>query len=453
MTASVTEPTQTLQIHSLTRRAKSVSPMDVFRSGHADGRFWWSDPVRGVSFAGLGRALALPFPAKRTAPHGQRNLQSALIHDLSPDLPEQLPRFVGGRQFFDAPEVSAGWETIGAGVLLLPEILCYQDPAGTWLTLNARSDSGPVTSGTLDKQLESIQKWIASGATPNTPLPVQISGFHDIETADDWSARVRTALHAIKAGRLDKVVLVRRKQLDFVARPALAALVTAMQSAQPDSFHFAIEAPGGTAFIGATPEMLASLRGRNLHTMALAGTAPRKFTEREDLLQAMRLLEDDKERREHQFVVDGIVAGLSRLADRVDADGQPAIRQLARLQHLETGIRAILQPGVDLFDVVAALHPTPALCGTPPDVAAQLIQALELAGRGWFGGPIGWVDSEGNGDFVVAIRSALITADAAVLYGGAGIVSGSTPEREWDETGMKMDSLGAVFREGGYARA
>jgi isochorismate synthase len=198
---------------------------------------------------------------------------------------------------------------------------------------------------------------------------------------------------------------------------------------------------GGKTFLGATPELLARVERGELFSVALAGSVGRGKTPAEAESLAAELLASTKDRHEHALVVGAIRHGLEPLTAQLDIPNVPGIRRLANIQHLETPIRGKLAAGCGALDVVAALHPTPALGGVPRQPALEFIAANEPTARGWYAAPIGWLDAEGNGTFAVAIRSALVDGDRALLYAGAGIVDGSDPAKEWQETELKFKPL------------
>jgi isochorismate synthase len=172
--------------------------------------------------------------------------------------------------------------------------------------------------------------------------------------------------------------------------------------------------------------------------MALAGTGPRGATPEEDCALGQRLLADPKERTEHAVVVDAVREGLAEVSTRVVTEAEPRLHKLANVQHLVTPIRAQVQPGRGVLDLVERLHPTPAVGGYPRKRALEVIRQVEELDRGWYAAPLGWVDAQGQGEFVVGLRSALLRGDAATLFAGCGIVADSDPATELAEAGWKL---------------
>jgi menaquinone-specific isochorismate synthase len=198
---------------------------------------------------------------------------------------------------------------------------------------------------------------------------------------------------------------------------------------------------GESCFVGATPEMLVSLRGRRVRADCLAGTARRGATPEEDERIGAALLADEKERREHAIVARGIGESLAPFASNVHHPEAPGLRRMANVQHLHTPIEATTDGDRHVLELVEALHPTAATAGLPKADALALIREQEPFSRGWYAGAIGWIDADGGGEFAVALRSGLLREDVATLYAGCGIVTGSQAEREWGESEMKLAAM------------
>ncbi len=193
--------------------------------------------------------------------------------------------------------------------------------------------------------------------------------------------------------------------------------------------------------VGATPETLAKTSGVSLETEALAGSAPRGFSAGKDAHWGKTLLGREKDLREHQLVIESIKRRLSSIGLNDFEEGKSRLLRLANLQHIRTPLRAKLPVGVHPFDALSALHPTPAMGGTPRKSALSLVRKLEGSPRGWYSGVTGWLDSKGRGVFIVPIRCGKIRPDSLTLYAGAGLVEGSVPEQEKIETDWKLQAM------------
>jgi menaquinone-specific isochorismate synthase len=209
----------------------------------------------------------------------------------------------------------------------------------------------------------------------------------------------------------------------------------------PDCYAFSFANGRGQSFIGASPERLVRASKGVLETEALAGSIRRGAGASEDAALAAALLASEKDLREHRDVLDDIVARLTPLGLALEHAAKPQLRRLANVQHLDTPVRAVLPEAVRLLDVLAALHPTPAVGGSPREAAMARIRELEGFPRGLYAGALGWLNARGGGEFFVGIRSALVDGAKARVYAGAGIVAGSAPEKEFAETELKFKAM------------
>jgi isochorismate synthase len=251
---------------------------------------------------------------------------------------------------------------------------------------------------------------------------------------------VNATLAAIAAGRFDKAVLARRVTA-ALPRPAnLGRIVHELTRRYAECNVFTL--PYGVATVlAASPERLAVKRGSSIVSHALAGTARRDGQPQRDADLAEALFACQKERDEHAFVVDAIVATLGALCDTIDAPASPTVMRLHNVQHLWTPISGRLRSGVSLLEAVARLHPTPAVAGYPRDAAMAWLGEIGERRGGCYSGVAGWIDGDGDGEAAVILRSALIEGTTVSLWAGAGIVAGSQPAEELAETDLKMAAL------------
>ena len=276
-----------------------------------------------------------------------------------------------------------------------------------------------------------------SGAVPAPRVP-----FTQAESGRaDWDAAVRGALAAIGEGRMSKVVLART--LDLVTADPLDPIevVYHLWKDSDGSHVFFFEPERGRALVGAAPETVTTLSGGHFRATAVAGTVAHGETPEEQERLAKRLLASEKEGVEQRIALDDMVSRLGPLAEEILSQPEPHVLTLARLQHLETEIHARVPAGTSALTVLEALHPTPAVCGFPRDTALEFISEHEPFDRGWYAGPVGWFDLEGNGVFVPALRCAVVQGLRWRLFAGAGIVKGSNPGLEWDETSIKFEPM------------
>lgn len=270
--------------------------------------------------------------------------------------------------------------------------------------------------------------WLA-GSQPGTSVEAQ-PGSPEPLAEQAWMARVVAALRDIAGGRLDKVVLTRCQHLEGNAPLSPAAILDTLNAQQAGSLIYA-HGNGRQTFLGATPERLIRKCGRRIDVDALAGTS----------WPGSPALADDKNRHEQSLVVRAVVDALSPWCDQEPMIGLPEEQPAGRLRHWRSRISAQSHPGCSLFDLVRALHPTPAVGGFPTDAAHRWLAAHGERRHGWYSGGIGTLTPEGDGEFFVALRSALIDGRRATLQAGAGIVAGSDPEQELAETEAKLGTM------------
>ncbi|MDO9436925.1 isochorismate synthase [Hydrogenophaga sp.] len=264
-----------------------------------------------------------------------------------------------------------------------------------------------------------------------------------------YEAAVVDALARFQRGELDKVVLARALDLQLDHAPDRRALLGRLAQKNLNGYTFAIALPDGeghgrepAAFIGATPELLVRRVGTRVVVNPLAGSAARRALPDEDQLAGQRLLASAKDRREHAVVIDAVVQALKPLCRTLHMPEGPSLLATDALWHLSTTLTGELaDPATTALDLALALHPTPAVCGQPVDRAFSVIEALEPVDRGLFAGFVGWCDAQGDGEWAVSLRCAELRGRSLRLHAGAGIVPGSDPRSESQETGTKFRTM------------
>jgi menaquinone-specific isochorismate synthase len=379
----MTQPNVALQL----RARSEPAPNDISLLDHlgSDGCAYIDGPV-GFTTAGVVTTIA---------PDAAVEFLATIAHDAHPRASRVAgPRAVGALPFN------------GTGRLIVPARIVGRDADGqAWCT-------------TIDAPSPAPELHLA----PPEPAAFTVTAR---STLDDWRRGVDEVLADTT---VDKVVLARAVTVvadrPFVTRTVLARL----HATQPGCVVYA---DGG--FVGASPELLVRRTGDAVLCRPLAGTG----------LSPEALQQSRKDQREHQLVVDAVVDALAEHCDVVHAN-PPAPLQFTDIVHLATVVTA-RTPHATAVDLAAALHPTPAVAGTPRDRALALIAAIEISSRGRYAGPFGWVDARGDGEFIVSLRGAEIEGAHATLHAGAGIVSGSDAETEWAETSVKFRPMLAAL--------
>jgi len=334
------------------------------------------------------------------------------------------------------------------------------NPAGTvfipkWQVCRTDQDCVAVANvkvdGQTDMEREADRILRAHGAFSNATYfqpkdrselgPVTV----EAEDPDHFLERVSKALEAINRGEVSKVVLAR--WMDLVAGKEFHPLETlaTLREAYPDCFSFSFSRGTGASWIGATPERLMRLSRGQFETEAIAGSVPRGKGLAEDAKLGGRLLSSDKDLREHEFVVGTIRRVLEGIGLTPNIGRQPHLLRLSNVQHLRTPISGKITPDISLMQLVEELHPTPAVGGVPKQEASRLIGKLEPFVRGLYTGCLGWEKPGGEGESVVALRTARMEGTRARLFAGAGIVDGSSPDLELLETEIKLGAMAGAL--------
>ncbi|MEV4475386.1 isochorismate synthase MenF [Nonomuraea salmonea] len=268
-----------------------------------------------------------------------------------------------------------------------------------------------------------------------TPIrdPGRISYGDGSLSAPEWEHVVAQAAKRIREGELEKVVLAR----DLVAtaeRPIDVRLLLSRLSARyPECYTFSV-----AGLVGATPELLIRRTGQEIESLVLAGTTPRGTGPADDLARGAALLASAKDRHEHECAIASVRQTLAPLCSSLTTPDEPELLMLPNVQHLASHVTGRLADGASVLDVVAAMHPTAAVGGTPTSTAIQVIRELEGMDRAGYAGPVGWIDAHGDGEWGIALRSGLVQGRRARLFAGGGIMGDSDPAAELAEAQAKF---------------
>ncbi len=274
-------------------------------------------------------------------------------------------------------------------------------------------------------------------------VPVQVT---PVPAPEQHTEAVARAIRSLRSGELRKVVLARALDIAFAAEIDPAWIVHKLIADNPDGFTFAAALPdsvaGARALVGSSPELLVRRSGMRVVSHPHAGSAPRSADPAVDKQNAATLLGSAKDHAEHALVSEAVVAALRPYCRKLEVPSAPSLTSTPAVWHLGTAITGELRdPDVSAFRLAAALHPTPAVCGTPTEQARALVAEWEPFERDYYAGAVGWVDAAGDGEWAVAIRCAEVARRSMRLYAGGGIVAASDPQAELDETSAKFQTL------------
>ncbi|NOZ08093.1 MAG: isochorismate synthase [FCB group bacterium] len=406
-------------------------------------RVYWEQPAVGFAMAGLNALLSLDLTGEIGLEEVNDSMNGLFAELIAhPREAPAGPRFLGGFAFDLNAAPGGVWENFPLGRFILPECLVTRIAGETWLTI-----AKIVQPGESEKKVEA--DFTRTFTYYRNRLPVTLPPFKyaavdrykDVPDKKGYKKTVYKVLGAIKPGELEKVVISRSHYVKIDSRFSVISAMQVLRNAYGECTSFFFGFPQEGTFFGSTPEQLIHKSGTQIRTEALAGTIRRGRNIEEDRLLGDTLFNSHKEREEHQFVIDQICRRLRAEVEGLTVGDRPRIFQLKNVQHLRTEISGTLKSEKNVLDLAAILHPTPAVAGTPTDRALEVIRKLETHQRGWYSGPVGWLDPKGDGEFTVALRSALVINNEAYIYAGGGIVAESLPEKEWEETQLKLQPI------------
>ncbi len=302
--------------------------------------------------------------------------------------------------------------------LIIPKVVIGQRNGKSWITWIG-DQSQPQLSRASDKR---------------APLHLSWSGSN----GDVWQERVARAIEKIKGGKLEKVVLARFTTATSDSAISARPILNYLSSEYPSTWIYSND-----GLIGATPELLVRLSKSLITSRILAGTIRKTGDDERDLALAGSLARSSKDLEEHEYAVRSVADALAPFCSSMNVPESPFVLHLSNVMHLATDVTGVLSDNSspsDIFELVARLHPSAAVCGTPTEVAKRTIDEIEGISRGRYAGPVGWIDAKGDGELEIALRCGQISHDkkSIRIYAGCGIVAGSDPEREYAESQAKL---------------
>ena len=312
---------------------------------------------------------------------------------------------------FDPNEIS---------VLVIPEILIGQKNGKSWIT------------------------WIGNVKQPNlekintAPVSGEIKWQEGSISEQAWQSQVSSAINAIKSNKLEKVVLARDVTATSKTEISIRSLLQRLEIEYPSTWIFLVD-----GLIGATPELLVRLSKSLVTSRVLAGTIRKSGNEDRDLTLAASLAKSSKDLEEHEYAVRSVADALAPFCSSTNVPEAPFVLHLSNVMHLATDVTGVLNDSAkqsDIFTLIAQLHPSAAVCGTPALEAKKLIDELEQMNRQRYAGPVGWIDANNDGEIAIALRCGQLSNDkkSIRIFAGCGIVAGSDPATEFAESQAKL---------------
>jgi isochorismate synthase len=444
---------------SVTVHLGSLQPETVLASPPAGVRGFWQSGARWIAHAGSVAEINGSDRRRAAAPTADlitwTMAEARRIHAgpwvLDLDGTARRPRFHGGFAF-DLAETAASdddpgfWESFPGVRFTLPAFEVEAGPGGAHLTVTRRVPEGTPRGEAIDelrrradRTRERLLSLEQAGATPGSvPTPTSID---EPVGPDEWRRGIERILGEIESGAVRKVVLARPLDITLAEVPDSASVLQALRRSNPLAHTYLIQFADDRFLLGAAPELIGRLEAGRFRTMAVAGSTPRGADPEADEWLGRQLLDSRKNLVEHQIVVEDIAEHLASVGVRIAGLPEAELLRLPRIQHLRTELEAAVEPGTHILELVRALHPTAAVCGYPRSGAHAILAEEERVPRGWYAGPVGWFGENGEGEFAPALRSAVARGPLLRLYAGCGIVEGSHPRAEWDETRVKFQTM------------
>ena len=424
------------------QKVEGIDPFNFFAAGRnrfLGERFFWQDPSGAQALVGIGVVKQVQTDQELgrfdKIESEWKQLVKHAVTCGEQTKPGTGPTMFGGFAFDPLKKKTGLWSKFSDSLFHIPKYLLTLVGGQLYFTTNlfcTKYDDIELFD-TVYKERQNLLSAVNQKYNFSYPAIEKIEEIRP----EEWKKSVTTLVNSFQDSNLNKVVMARELRLKFEKTVQVEKVIAHLLEEQKESFIFAFEV-NGDCFIGASPERLVKKEETRVFSTCLAGSIARGSTLEEDCVLGQTLLEDQKNSVEHQYVVDMIKEAMEETCEKVTLPSEPQLMKTKYIQHLYTPIIGQSREGTSLIDIVNKLHPTPALGGVPKEAAVSKIREIEELDRGYYAAPIGWQDYQGNGEFAVAIRSALIQDQEASLFAGCGIVADSEAESEYVETSIKF---------------
>lgn len=408
--------------------------------------FYFSSAGNKYSFLGLDNVFSINENGPARFISTDKKLKELSGKLISNNGFKNIPHFIGGMKF-TVEHSDEDWKDFSDTNWFIPEILIYRLEEKTFLVYNHYVEQSFSKSRVIEKfsrRTESLFQ-IKNGINNSFPRITRSSGLSP-KDKKKWKQMINLALEKINDRKINKIVLARKVELILSDEFNLSASLILLKNDYPECAVFAFH-KGNSTFFGATPELLTRIYDNKIEVDAIAGSIDRGGTNEEDNKFESDLLNSKKDFNEHQYVLEHLITNLKNISKNISFSDAPEVKKLKNIQHLFTKISAELKDNTGLMNLLKQLHPTPAVCGFPKDAALNLIKKIENQRRGLYSGIIGWFNFNNEGEFSVSIRSALTKGNKLIAYAGSGIVEGSEPDSEFEETELKLKPILSLFNE------
>lgn len=409
---------------------EAVEPLAWLVQQQTPVKTYWCDRDQEFEMAGAGEAIVIA--GEGPVDHG------ALFRRIRESLDEHDShlRYYGGLRFSTGGTCDPGWRAFQSYRFIVPVWELLQQRDRCTLALNLRVADLASDPLLLERLLHELQRINFSNIYDFADLPACLDR-HDSPDRDAWQRIIDTALRLFEEGDLAKIVLARKTILELAHALDPVTLLQHLKLISPNQFFFCFQIDTAQAFLGGSPERLYRREKHMLKSEAIAGTMPRSPDPIVDQVLAEHLLLSEKDVREHRYVLQKVASNFEKLCETVDIDDEVTVLKLQTVQHLRCRLQGIIGNGLSDAEILRVMHPTPAVGGSPTEMALRYISELEPFDRGWYAAPVGWIARD-SAEFVVGIRSGRVDKNRLELYAGAGIVQGSVAAREWAELENKI---------------
>lgn len=413
----------------------------------ADDVFYYSEPEDNISFLSFEilNKQSFSFDNYELLAEKISVLKSKLVSNHSDYEKFNLPIFITSVKF-PIKKNSEEWNDFNDLDFIIPKIILFQHSGTCFIIANFFSESFSHQENFnefLERETELIYN-LENRLQEFTGNPTILKSKDDDNDFENWKNKIESVVKEIKHEKIEKVVIARRVENEISTTISWQKTLDDLNKKYPTCTNFLFKS-GKSIFFGSTPEILIKYSGNTFFTEALAGSIKRGNDPDHDRLLENELLKSDKNNVEHDAVIDYIKKSVFNFVDKVEITKNPVVKKLPNIQHLQTSVTGTLKSKDQVFKIISSLFPTPAVCGIPKEQSLKMIEKTEDFDRGLFSGVIGWFNADNYGEFFVTIRSALVNDNKLYAYAGCGIVEGSDPKEEFEETQLKLKPILTLF--------